>query len=278
VFLLGSYFFESTQIAFPGVVARPSMTLSTPGGGVVSGLTSRLHEPVSRNQVIAYMTNSFHYRSTTQLQSALLDLEKRIQGDTDSGHPNEIAELANYLHLLLGESLHEPSKIQETKTAIEAKLRGIQELVQPMEEDKESPLVQELRERALAVERLIFRSSEPRMVVSHFDGVLIDILVANGDTVLPGATLAEIQLDPASVTAYLPPEDLEHVASGQTVDIRHLSETVTGRISSIGKTVTTLPDTLNSGLNGRSSLIQINVKPDAPIDWPTGVPIEIKLH
>jgi len=282
VFLLGSFYLDTQQSAYPGVVVREAVTLSTPDGGVVTGLRSTSNATVTTEQPFSYLTNGYHHRSVGQHHSELLTLQSTLRENTELEPFVDLVIGAGYVQNLLPISLHDPAQIQKDKDVILNTIAELRTTVAAVAEteglsENALQLVNELSNVVESAERLIFNSSEPRAIRSYFNGTVVEVLVTNGDTVLPGASLATVQLEPASVSAFLMPEDLGNVEVGNSVEIHYLSEVVEGMITTVGNNVTALPTVLNATPYQNATGILVTIQPQSPITWPTGVPVDITL-
>lgn len=259
---------------------RQEISVSTPDGGVIIGLSAPTNSYIEGDEPFVYLANGYHFRSVTQLQSNLIVLESRIQADPQLASLKEYTGLVDHAQSLLSTSVQDPGQITETETEAKRKLRELRESVETVADGQElgsssSKLSQELIDTANSIERMLYESSEPRILTTNFSGTITDIPINNGDTVLPGALLARIQLEPATIEAYLSSEDVERIHIADVVDICCFPENMTGTIMRIGKTMATLPEILAGNPYNSSKGIPVTIHPDNPIQWPTGIAVEI---
>lgn len=282
VFLSTSFYYDTTQVSYPGVVVRQEVSVSSPDGGVVTGISTSINKLAESDEPIAYLFNVYHFRLVTQTQSTLINLDGRIQADLQLGSFKEYSDLSNYIQSLLTKSIQSPGELSGAESAVTAKIAEFKNLIESIEDSNElsasaQALSEDLIESTESVIGLISSSSEPRILAANYDGYVTEILVSNGDTVLPGASLAKLQLEPALITAYLLPEEVESLADNQSVEISCFSETISGTIKLIGMNLVSLPDVLSGNPYDKSMGIPVTIQPDHAIQWPTGVPVTVRL-
>jgi multidrug efflux pump subunit AcrA (membrane-fusion protein) len=264
------------------VVVRQEVSVSSPDGGVVTGISTSINKLAESDEPIAYLFNVYHFRLVTQTQSTLINLDGRIQADLQLGSFKEYSDLSNYIQSLLTKSIQSPGELSGAESAVTAKIAEFKNLIESIEDSNElsasaQALSEDLIESTESVIGLISSSSEPRILAANYDGYVTEILVSNGDTVLPGASLAKLQLEPALITAYLLPEEVESLADNQSVEISCFSETISGTIKLIGMNLVSLPDVLSGNPYDKSMGIPVTIQPDHAIQWPTGVPVTVRL-